>query len=374
MSNESNREAAGLRGPVKTCVEEINYPGMTAPDGTKMPERRDIHTTEYAVDGRLLTHRGTNSDGSEWVRTQSYKTDGRLSRIVSDGTGWPRAESVFSYDKAGKLVTITNSPQEGDRTEFHYDTRGRKTAIQKFDTKTLHRAQNSSLVGSLWDAAVSTGIGVPNGGSITTLYDGNDPTDAQIQDSKGRIVTRLIRTYDANGRILEEKQIQENPALLFAERFSTEQQIELTDTQLEAMNAAMKLMLAGQKGTGISYSYDAQGRVIEMREGNFAFARITTTRYNEQGDKAEERTNIVGNSVFPIGVPHSMNENGTLVPSEPVANISASVGVPAGDSETHYTYKYDNYGNWTEETMSCRFSPGGAFESSTRRRRSLTYY
>jgi hypothetical protein len=110
-----------------------------------------------------------------------------------------------------------------------------------------------------------------------------------------------------------------------------------------------------------------------MREGNFAFARVTTTGYNVQGDKAEERINIAGNSVIPIGVPHSMNENGTLVPSEPAANVPAS-GDVAEDSETHYTYKYDNYGNWTEEAMSCRFRPGGAFESSTRRRRSLTYY
>jgi YD repeat-containing protein len=287
--------------------------------------------------------------------------------------GWYRSESLYSYDEAGRLVTIANSLQEGDRTEFHYDMQGRKTAVQKFDARTLQKARNVSYCGSLWDAAVSAGIGVPDGGSITTLYDGNCPTGAQIQDSKGRIVIRLIRTYDANGRILEEKQIQENPALLFAERFSTEQQVELTDTQLGAMNAAMKSMLAGQNGTGISYSYDAQGRVIEMREGNFAFARVTTTRYNEQGDKAEERTNITANSVIPIGVPHSMNEDGTLIPSEPAANIPASGGVPE-DSETHYTYKYDNYGNWTEETMSCRCRPGGAFESSTRRRRSLTYY
>jgi len=364
MSNESNREKARLRGPVRMCVEEV-----ILSNGNKYST-----TTDYRPDGRLLEHRATNSDGSEWVRTHSYDANGRLSRIISDGAGWPRSESLYSYDETGRLVTITNSAQEGDRTEFHYDMQGRKTAVQKFDARTLQRVRNVSYSGSLWDAAVSTGIGVPDGGSITTLYDGNDPTDAQIQDSKGRIVTRLIRAYDANGRILEEKQIQENPALLIAKRFSTEQKIELSDTQLETMNAAMKSMLAGQSGTGMSYVYDAQGRVIEMRVSNFAFARVTTTRYNEQGDKAEERTNIAGNSVIPIGAPHSMNEDGRLVPSEPTANVPASGGVPE-DSETHYTYKYDNYGNWTEETMSCRFRPaGGAFESSTTRRRSLTYY
>jgi hypothetical protein len=33
-----------------------------------------------------------------------------------------------------------------------------------------------------------------------------------------RVVNRLIRTYDANGRMMEENQIQENPALMFERR------------------------------------------------------------------------------------------------------------------------------------------------------------
>jgi hypothetical protein len=59
------------------------------------------------------------------------------------------------------------------------------------------------------------------GGNITTIYDGNDqPTEAQIRDGEGRIVTRFVRAYDANGRILEEKQILENPALIFADKLA----------------------------------------------------------------------------------------------------------------------------------------------------------
>ena len=42
-----------------------------------------------------------------------------------------------------------------------------------------------------------------------------------------------------------------------------------------------------------------------------------------------------------------MEENGTLVPSEPASEVPASAGVPE-DSEIHYTYQYDSYGNWTE--------------------------
>jgi hypothetical protein len=51
----SDREKAGLRGLVKTCVEETTGP----PD-----DRKYWTTTEYNPDGRLLTTRNTNSDGS----------------------------------------------------------------------------------------------------------------------------------------------------------------------------------------------------------------------------------------------------------------------------------------------------------------------
>ena len=69
--------------------------------------------------------------------------------------------------------------------------------------------------GSLWDAA-QTGIGAVEGGSVTTVFDERDlPIELQILDSEGRVVSRFVRTYDANGRIMEENQIQENPALGF---------------------------------------------------------------------------------------------------------------------------------------------------------------
>ena len=65
------------------------------------------------------------------------------------------------------------------------------------------------------------------------------------------------------------------------DRFSDEQRLELDDKQLEAMNKAMKSMLSGRSGTGKSYTYDPQGRVIEVRDRNFALDTVTTTKYNE---------------------------------------------------------------------------------------------
>jgi YD repeat-containing protein len=359
----SDREKAELRGPVKTCVEET-----ILPDGSK-----SLTTTEYSPDGRLLTFRTTNSDGSEWVTAQTYDADGHLAKTISGKMGEPNAETLYGYDEAGGLLTITNSPEKGGRIDFHYDEQGRKTTIQRFDPKTLERAQNTVSALSPWDTAESR-IGIPAGGKITTIYDGNDqPTEAQIRDAEDRLVSRIVRTYDANGRLVKEEPIQENPALFFADRFGAEGRPQPTAAQLEAMNTAMKSLLRGRSGTGTSYIYDEQGRITKIHDRNFAFDKVTTISYNEHGDKSEERTTVAENSIVPVGVPYSVDENGTLIPSNPTTEPPISPALP-GQSEVFYSYQYDSHGNWMEQTVNYGSGQGGAYEPSTGRRRTLTYY
>jgi len=356
----SDREKAGLRGPVRTYEETFLV------DGSKYST-----TTEYSPDGKLLATRTSQPDGSEWIRTQTYDADGRLVKTISGKMDEPSAESLYAYDEAGRLLTITNNPKKGGRTEFHYDEQGRKTTTQSFDPETLKRAQNSMYGGPPWDAAVRTGIGVPVGGNISTMYNDNDqPTEAQLRDGEGRIVSRVVRSYDAHGRIIEEKQIQENPAWLFADKFSAEERAQLNDKQLEAMNKATKLMLNGRNGTGILYAYDAQGRVTEMRERNFAVDRVTTTSYTEHGDKSEERTTIVGNYTVPVGVAFSVDENGTLIPDKHAAEPT-ELPERSSENKVRYSYQYDSYGNWTQQTVNHDSSPD---KPSYVRHRKLTYY
>jgi hypothetical protein len=267
-------------------------------------------------------------------------------------------------------LAISNNGGEGGRTDFHYDEQGHKTSIQNFDPKVLERAQNSMLSGSPWDAAVGAGIGVPLGGNLATIYDENDqPTEAQIRDATGRLVSRFVRKYDANGRLVEEDPVEENPALFFAERFAAEGQPQLTASQLEAMNTAMKSLLRGRSGTGTSYIYDEQGRTSKIHDRNFVFDKITIIIYNDLGDKAEERTTFTDNGVIPTGVPHSIDEHGALVPSNPAIEPPASP-LPE-QSEVHYAYQYDSHGNWTQQTAN-DISSGVA--SPSVRNRKLTYY
>ena len=354
----TDREKAGLRGPVRICVEE-----------TAVPVGKLLTTTEYNSDGNLLTTRIVNPDGSEFVTSRTYDANGRLVKVTS---GKPEAETLYAYDEAGRILAITNSPAKGNRTDFRYDKQGRKTTIQSFDPETLQRTQNGMYAGSPWDAAVA-GFGVPVGGNLTTIYDEhNQPTEAQIRNAAGQLVTRFTRTYDAHGRILEEKPIQENPALLFADRFSVEveQRTELTDARLEALSKAMKSMLSGRSGTGTTYAYDDQGHLTKMRERNFVVDRVTTITYNEHGEKSEERTITAGNSVVPIGVAYSLNENGNFTPSKPPVEPPAPPDL-SEHSEVHYAYQYDSYGNWTQQTTYHSSYPD---LPSNVRHRMLTYY
>jgi len=356
----SDREKAGLRGPAKTCIEENSLP-----DGTKYST-----ASEYNPDGRLLTTRMLNPDGSEWLTTHTYRVDGRLAKIVSGKPGEPGSETLYAYNEAGEVLAITNNGEKGGRTDFHYDEQHRKTSIQYFDPKVLERAQNSVFSGSPWDAAF-VGIGVPAGGSLTTIYDESDqPTEAQIHDAAGRLVSRLVRKYDANGRLVEEEPIQENPALFFAERFAAEGQPQPTAAQLEAMNTVMKSLLRGRSGTGTSYIYDEQGRISKTHDRNFAVERITMIIYNDQGDKAEERTTLTENSIIPVGVSYAVDENGVLAQSKPAVEPQEKSHLPEL-SEVHYAYQYDSHGNWTQQTANY-LSSGVA--SSQARSRKLTYY
>jgi hypothetical protein len=357
----SDRDTAGLRGPVKTCIEETTGP---------RDDRKYSTTTEYSPDGRLLTTRNANSDGSEWVSTHTYDVNGRLEKTVSGKIGEPGDESLYAYDGTGRLLSISSRLEKSGRIDFQYDEQGHKTGIQSFDPETLKRAQKTAFAGSARDVALAGG-GVPEGGKIITTYNENDqPTEVQIRDGQGHIVTRIVCSYDANGRLVGEEPVLENPALMFADKFGSEGRPQPTAAQLEAMNKAMKQMMGGRNGMGTSCSYDAQGRVTETRVRNFMFDKVTTTSYSEHGDKSVEVDATTDNSSFPFGAAFSVDESGTIIPD----NRGAPPKLPDlffDETKVSYAYEYDSYGNWTQRTVN-RSSKQG--EVSSIYHRTLTYY
>ena len=196
---------------------------------------------------------------------------------------------------------------------------------------------------------------LPGGGSATTIYDEDDrPAEVQVHDAQGKLVSRAVRIYDPQGRVGEEKQILDNPETMIPSD-AFEKILEASGASREELRGQLTKLMGGLAGPfSVVYNYDAQGRVNQMRRQIFNHEDVIETTYNEHGDKATEIT------------------RGTQIVSEEDKS-TPSTGPPPY-SEVHFSYRYDGHDNWTEEDVSYRSSPGGALESSTGRRRTLTYY
>ena len=351
------------RGPVKTCIEEI-----TLPDGSLL-----TNISEYSVDGKLVSSRSerdgqiedsTNDDDHAEVRD----AQGRLLKSVSEnGDGVERA-SFYTYDNSGRSLTITNS-ENSDRTEYHYAPDGTKAAIRTFDPKTLKRTSRASFGGSPW-LAVELGFGVPIGGTVMTTYDqNNNQTETRVLAADGKILTQIVRSYDSAGRLLEEKPVKLRLGPVMLDGMPTKDRARLTPEQMEVRSKQVAAFAVGEKPSTRTYTYDPQGRVIESLDRNATFEQTKTIRYNDYGDKIEERTTFKNNSKIPIplGVPYSFDDYGNPVPVKP-GEKAAAIRLMPPDTHVQYTYRYDSHGNWTERIET---HDNGYKETA---RRTLTYY
>jgi hypothetical protein len=203
------RERNNLRGPVKACVEESTYPGPTPDAGEQIPENKNWYKTEYDIDGHLLARRIPNSDGSEWVTQYTYGTSGNLLKIASGKEGEPPAESIYSYDDQGRLLSIGANRTPDNPVTFHYVERGRKTSVQ-VSSPTDYRP-DVVVAGNPFEVA-DRAPNLQGGGTAITVYDEHDrPTEVQVRDAQGELMSRAVRVYDEHGRVTEERQILDDP-------------------------------------------------------------------------------------------------------------------------------------------------------------------
>ncbi|MGA8346078.1 MAG: hypothetical protein WB781_29380 [Candidatus Sulfotelmatobacter sp.] len=344
----SDRDKAGLRGPVETVLEEDTF---SYANGQQVMTT----TTKYTADGRILEERTKNPDGSEWAMSYTYHPDGRLLKTVTGNAGsTDRSETAYLYDEARRLVAV----KSGDKvqTRYQYDNTGRKSAIESYDSKPL---PPNTAYAAHWEG---TDLGfVPSpGGKVTTVYNEEGvATGAQFYDAEGNLVGHIARKFDAEGRVLADEQAADAPQVNLPEELRSK----LNPEQMKSVGA----MIAGAQNSAISYSYDAQGRVTERhRSGGVLGEEVTVTTYNDHGDKASERQTTVMRS--DTG-PWQLTEAGAFIPEG-----KPNPPQPPLASETQYTYQYDQYGNWTEQTIVGRSQPDEAFRPGTVIRRKLTYY
>jgi YD repeat-containing protein len=347
----SDRDKAGLRGPVKTVLDEQTFSGA---DGQQL---LTTTTTHYAPDGRILEVRTGNPDGSEWVTSYTHHSDGRLLKTVSGKVNSaPSSETTYSYDEAGRLVGLKSADK--NRIRYEYDDKGCKSVIESYDSKPL--PPNTGYA-THWEGT-DLGFAPYPGGTLTTTYNEQEvATGAQLRDAEGKLVAHIVRKVDAKGRAIGEEQVADAPELMIPDELRST----LNPEQAKSMGA---FVAGGLHNRAISYSYDTDGRVSERhRSGGVFGEEVTITTFNDHGDKASERTTTVMNPE--AGREYGLTDVGTMIPvGQP------QPAQPPAIYETQYTYQYDGYGNWTEQTTVARYSPDAALGPGSIRHRKLTYY
>jgi YD repeat-containing protein len=343
----SDRDKAGLRGPVKTVLEEQTF---SRADGR---ESFTTTTTHYAPDGRILEDR-TGKDGSGWVTSYSYHSDGRRLKTASGkANSAPSSETTYLYDDAQRLVGVKSGD---DQVRYQYDDKGHKSVIESYDSKPL---PPNTAYAPHWEGT-DLGFAPYPGGTFTTSYNEQGvATGAELRNAEGTLVGHIVRKFDAEGRVIAEEQAADATQVNLPEEFRSE----LNPEQMKSVGA----MFAGMQNSVISYSYDAQGRVTERhRSGGVFGEQVTITTYNDHGDKSSERETTV---MRQDTGPWNLTEAGAFIPTG-----KPNPPWPPSTSETQYAYQYDQYGNWTEQTILVRSQQDEAFRPGTVIRRKLTYY
>jgi hypothetical protein len=351
----SDREQRGLRGPVKSCTEESTHPGTTDAEGKTYPEVLSTYTTEYDPDGRILVTRIRNSDGSQWVARKDYDASGRLLKTASGVEGAALTETIYSYDQQGRLQNISGGNTPDNPITFRYDERGRKSKIEI--SRAADYRSDVAVAGSPFEV-VDRAPNLPSGGIATTIYDEHDrATEVQVTDANAVLVNRALRTYDEVGRVIEEKQILDNPEAMFPSEIRAKmlEQSGLSDFQLrQELREQLTKLMAGQSGPySVSYRYDTHDRVNHMSRRIFNREEEIETTYNEHGDTESEITR-----------------------STRLGETDPTLPTPSSPSytEVRYSYQYDQHDNWIEKAVSYRSSPDVTFQPSAVTKRTVTYH
>jgi YD repeat-containing protein len=348
----SDRDSAGLRGPVQQYTEEHTNPAVE-----NFPAWTYSITNKYSPEGRILQSTTANSLESgrqEFSTTYTYDSMGRLLKKTSTNPDSPASESKYNCDENGRIISITGPMRT---STFEYDDKGRKSRI----------VSPSSESESLLPAGVAYEFSnpeeedpylpIPAGGHATILFNEQDqPVEWLVSDANGNLLNRLIRTYDEHSRLAELRYTMEN--ILLTLPAEAQQQFLAEPGAAEQLAKQFAEFLGEQRNfMKVTYSYDADGRLTEKHTHmGPSMETIAKIAYNDHSDKSEEHTTTINDAN----------------PSGGAQSGQASSGAPPSPQkvETRYSYTYDNFGNWTEQRTS---SPTCSNDVSVIRR-TIVYY
>jgi YD repeat-containing protein len=352
-SSMTDREKAGLRGPVQQCTEERTNPAFE-----NFPATSYVSINKYSRDGRILQVTTSNSiaPSQTFSTTFAYDPTGRLLKQTITNPGLPAVESKYNYDDTQRLTSITGNAAQ--TSTFEYDDQGHKIRIQSLAVKPDSAVLVSTAVSFSVPETDDPYVPIPAGGHAKTLFNESDqPVEWKISDANGNLTNRLIRTYDANGRLAEVRYTIEN--ILPTLPAESQQQLMAEPGAAEELMQQLTKLLGEQRDfIRATYTYDADGRLIEKHEHmGPSMEMITKTVYNDHSDKLEEHT-------ITIGEPNPPKDG-------EYREVSSSAPPSSQQTEVRYSYKYDTFGNWTEQAISSPTSPNNVTSVT---RRTIVYY
>jgi YD repeat-containing protein len=279
----------------------------------------DWSTTVFDRDGKIIEWRGNTLHG--------------------------HSERTYSYDENGKLIRITSSNSD-QLDEFRYDEQGRMTQIRHVPART----EGARAYGAgIYFEAISEGHILSDGGTVETSYnERGQPVERRILDDEGALLFRIVHLYDASGRLGEERLISETPSLpkAFRDQIPSEQRAAvLTQMKTELESIRQRTGLFGNADR--TYVYNGQGRVAERHMRMGPIREDLAWIFNDRG-------NIIELTRRTSGFPHELG-------GQPEVQLSKS----------HYSYEYDEHGNWTSRSET---RDVGGNTTTLRQVRHLTYH
>jgi hypothetical protein len=240
----SDRERAGLRGPVKTCSDLI---------GTGIGT-----STDYSTDGRLLGYRVRGAFGGLLG----------MSDIVD--------MTIELNDKQSNKTKVCRI-SIGVTDEFQYDEQGRKTRVRKVSPSSILSGYGAMFVELTFEVAEAGGS-LSGGGTVTTRYNESDqPIESLVRNSGGELLMKFNHNY-TNGRLISE-------TLVIVNAFEVTRQMRARFSENDSEEARAALDQLQGLRVERSYTYDADDRVIRRltQAGNSKEDESKT--YNAYGDE-----------------------------------------------------------------------------------------
>jgi len=329
---------------------------QTFPPSGDFPGTTSTTTTTYSADGRILQSINANSFGSESQEsstTYNYDSAGRLVKKTTTNSASPASEIKYNYDEKGRIISITGDPL--GISSFEYDDKGRKIRTVSSPSEAAVPEGTSYMFPMPEDE--DPYLPIPTGGHGKVSFNEQDqPVEWQVFDANGNLLNRLIRTYDENGRVAEIRYTIEN--FLFSLPPETQQEFLAERDAAEQLMQGLTQLLGEQRNfMRLTYVYDADGRLIEQHHyTGYAMEGTTKIAYNDHSDKLEEHQ-------FTTGDPNPPRDAQS-------GEASSTPPPPSQESQARYSYKYDNFGNWTEQKISSATSANDVRVT----RRTIIYY